>query len=1100
VHNHRVPTWEGEDNVMSDHDQRVDDSSSRLHILAEHARKQAEETLAAEARFLRAQTEVGEVAFSSLQPGVLGPRLLEAIARAQGYAYGALWRLTRNRREAVVVATVGDNTSAYLGFRLKLSDPFPVVAQAIRTGQPAFCNQIQEKPLAQHPLYQILRPQALLALPLIHRKGDVVGALSFGDAVNPERFTERDLLQGAILARQVAQATEDSDLFTQLQRLEERYRVVTESINDALYTVDADGRVTFGNAALERLTGYRMEELLGQPATLFYASGSDAIVVERRKRALRGESVRPHVEIEIIRKDGRRVPAELSGANLLQQGRVVGRVGVLRDITERKRAAEEAERRRREAEVLAELARTLNASLDLDTVLQRVVEGARELCHSDVAMIALQDPTSEAMLMCHTVGSIYQELKSLRIEPGKGVGGQVLLTGLPFRTDDYANDPRLSHGFVDLVKEQGVVSLMAVPIRIAARIEGLLYTDNHSPRLFTDHDEAILTQLAEHAAIAIHNARLYEESERRRRAAESLADVERLLSPSLDPEEVGLRIVESVHGLFGSVSAALLRLETISGNFAVLAESGEIDSAIGKHMRLAAKTGIIGLAVRKRQPVTAANFLAKAHGAAKARGETMQRGTSDCSVLAIPLIHQDRVIGALAIIDRPGRIFSQEEIRLAQAFADQAATVLENAHLYQELQHAYDKLSHTQDQLVQAQKMEAVGRLAGGIAHDFNNSLTVIMGRADLVLSRLRGRDRLRRNLELILSAADSAASLTRQLLAFSRRQVLLPEVIDLNTVVVNVSTMLRWLIGEDIEVIIRLSPGLSRIKADPGQLEQVLMNLAVNARDAMPQGGQLTIETANVALDDAYAQTHVGVQAGHYVRLRVQDTGCGMDAETQAHIFEPFFTTKEPGKGTGLGLSTVYGIVTQSGGHISVTSTPGQGTTLTIDLPRIDAPLTSLTPDLPQTSPPEGTETVLLVEDEGTVRSVAREVLQMVGYTVLEAASGEEALQRAAQHNGAIHLLLTDVVMPGMSGRDLAERLIVDYPALEVLYLSGYTDEAIAHHGVLQAGIELLHKPFTPDALARRVREVLDKQVTPPDSRSLPGGSDMDNGTDIGR
>jgi two-component system cell cycle sensor histidine kinase/response regulator CckA len=497
-------------------------------------------------------------------------------------------------------------------------------------------------------------------------------------------------------------------------------------------------------------------------------------------------------------------------------------------------------------------------------------------------------------------------------------------------------------------------------------------------------------------------------------------------------------------------------------------------------MHLAGKVGIVSLAVRKRQPMANPSFRVKARPARKINEQVTPGGASYRSVLAIPLIHQNRVIGALAIIDHPGRVFSPEEIRLAQAFADQAATVLENAHLYQELQRAYDKLAYTQDQLIQAQKMEAIGRLAGGIAHDFNNLLTVIMGRADLVLSRLRGREQLRRHVDLILSAADTAASLTRQLLAFSRRQALLPEVIDLNLVVVNVSTMLRWLIGEDIDVIIRLSPGLGHIKADPGQLEQVLMNLAVNARDAMPHGGRLTIETTNVTLDEAYAQMHLGVQAGDYVRLTVQDSGFGMDAETQAHIFEPFFTTKGPGKGTGLGLSTVYGIVTQSGGHVSVTSTHGQGTTLTIDLPRIEDPLTALTPNLPHTSPPQGTETVLLVEDEGTVRSVAREVLQIVGYTVLEAATGEEALQQVEQYAGAIHLLVTDVVMPGMNGRELAAQLMVKHPALEVLYLSGYTDEAIAHHGVLQAGIDLLHKPFTPDVLARRVREILDQHATP--------------------
>jgi signal transduction histidine kinase/ActR/RegA family two-component response regulator len=630
-----------------------------------------------------------------------------------------------------------------------------------------------------------------------------------------------------------------------------------------------------------------------------------------------------------------------------------------------------------------------------------------------------------------------------------------------------------------LVKAHGVVSLIAVPIRIGARIEGSLYIDNHSPRLFTDHDEAMLIQLAEHAAIAIHNARLYEESERRRRIAENLAGIERLLSASLDPQEVGQRIVESVGGLFGTVSASLLQLDPVSDSFAVVAGSGEMNATLGTSMRLIRKSRLIALAIRKRQPVATANFAIKVHAGRRTESAAKPQDTGHRTLLAVPLIRQDRVIGVLTVIDHPGRIFSQEEISLAHTFAHQAATALEHALLYQELQCAYDRLSRTRDQVIQAQKMEAVGRLAGGIAHDFNNLLTVIMGRADLVLSRLRGRDRLRRNLALILSAADSAASLTRQLLAFSRRQELLPEVIDLNTVVVNVSTMLRWLIGEDIEVSIRLSPGLGHIKADPGQLEQVLMNLAVNARDAMPHGGQLTIETANVVLDDAYAQTHLGVRPGHYVRLTVQDTGCGMDAETQVHIFEPFFSTKDPGKGTGLGLSTVYGIVTQSGGHIGVSSTLGQGTMLTIDLPRIEDPLSTLAADLPQTSRPQGTETILLVEDEDTVRSVAREVLQIVGYVVVEAASGEEALQRAAQHTGAIHLLLTDVVMPGMSGRELAERLMVDYPTLGVLYLSGYTDDAIAHHGVLEAGIELLHKPFTSETLARRVREVLDKQAS---------------------
>jgi two-component system cell cycle sensor histidine kinase/response regulator CckA len=272
------------------------------------------------------------------------------------------------------------------------------------------------------------------------------------------------------------------------------------------------------------------------------------------------------------------------------------------------------------------------------------------------------------------------------------------------------------------------------------------------------------------------------------------------------------------------------------------------------------------------------------------------------------------------------------------------------------------------------------------------------------------------------------------------------------------------------------LAPVLGRVKADAGQLEQVLLNLAVNARDAMPQGGQLRIETANVKLDEADVRDRFGIRAGRYVRLTVCDTGCGMDADTQAHIFEPFFTTKGPGKGTGLGLSTVYGIIIQSGGHIEVHSAPGRGTTFTIDLTRIEDSTAAHEPLHPQISPPRGTETILLAEDEAPVRGLAREVLQMLGYTVLEAASGEEALERCQQHAGPMHLLVTDVVMPGMSGPELAARLAPMSSALKVLYLTGYTDDAIVQHGVLEPGTLLLHKPFTPDALAHRVREVLDK------------------------
>jgi two-component system, cell cycle sensor histidine kinase and response regulator CckA len=379
-----------------------------------------------------------------------------------------------------------------------------------------------------------------------------------------------------------------------------------------------------------------------------------------------------------------------------------------------------------------------------------------------------------------------------------------------------------------------------------------------------------------------------------------------------------------------------------------------------------------------------------------------------------------------------------------------------------------------EEQLRQSQKMEAVGRLAGGIAHDFNNLLTVIKGYSELMLEELDGPDPLHNELDEIRKAADRAASLTRQLLAFSRQQVLAPKVLDLNIIVNNMDKLLHRLLGEDIDLFTVLEPGLGRVKADPGQLEQVIMNLAVNARDAMPRGGKLTIETTNVDLDDAYARDHVSVTPGRYVMIAVSDTGLGMTEKVKSRIFEPFFTTKEVGKGTGLGLSTVYGIIKQSGGYVWVYSELGIGSTFKVYLPRVDAPA-DFTPAHSLQPARRGTETVLLVEDEDGVRALVRQVLHKHGYNVLEARNGGEALLMCERHQGKIDLLLTDVVLEQMSGRELAERLLKVRPEMKVLYVSGYADDAIVHHGVLTAGMAFLQKPFTTEALARKVRSVLD-------------------------
>jgi PAS domain S-box-containing protein len=386
-----------------------------------------------------------------------------------------------------------------------------------------------------------------------------------------------------------------------------------------------------------------------------------------------------------------------------------------------------------------------------------------------------------------------------------------------------------------------------------------------------------------------------------------------------------------------------------------------------------------------------------------------------------------------------------------------------------------------EQQLRQAQKMEAVGRLAGGIAHDFNNLLMVISGYSEFLLERL-GPDPIVRGPAMeIAGAAERATSLTRQLLAFSRKQMLTPKVLDLNAVVTEHARMLTRLIGEDIDFVMIPGGDLGAVKADPGQIEQVIMNLAVNARDAMPQGGKLTIETGNVTLDEDYARFHAPVKPGEYVMIAVSDTGAGMDAETQSHIFEPFFTTKGA-KGTGLGLSTVYGIIKQSEGYVWVYSEPGKGTSFKIYLPRVTEMGEAAAPALAVAAAASGPggETILLVEDEAKLRGLTRDYLETQGYTVLEAGDGNAAMRISTAHQGSIHLLLTDVIMPGMNGRELAQRISEQRPNVKVLYMSGYTENAIGHNGTLDAGITLLQKPFTLPTLKAKVREVLDQQPLP--------------------
>jgi PAS domain S-box-containing protein len=438
------------------------------------------------------------------------------------------------------------------------------------------------------------------------------------------------------------------------------------------------------------------------------------------------------------------------------------------------------------------------------------------------------------------------------------------------------------------------------------------------------------------------------------------------------------------------------------------------------------------------------------------------------SAIIAPMKIMGNAIGAIEVQSYDLGAYTQEHSIAMRMAAHLAASAIENVRLLEQ-----ERV--IAEQLRQAQKLESVGRLAGGIAHDFNNMLTAINGYSELILRRLSDKDPLRGNIEEIKKAGERSAVLTHQLLAFSRRQVLRTKVIGINQVVTETSAMLQRLIGEDIRLNLRLDPKLGHVEVDPGQLTQVIMNLAVNARDAMPEGGVLTIKTSNVYLNEEYAARHVPTQPGSYVMLAFRDTGMGMDDETQQHIFEPFFTTKEVGKGTGLGLATVYGIVKQSGGYIWVDSDLGKGTIFRIYLPRIDEKVLSSEENGAPERIPKGNETILLVEDEETVRNLSRQILEACGYKVIEADNGRDALSICLQQDCKIDLLITDVVMPKMSGRQLVERLAILRPEITVLYMSGYTDDAVVRQGAIETDANFIQKPFTFNTLTDKVRELLD-------------------------
>ena len=677
-------------------------------------------------------------------------------------------------------------------------------------------------------------------------------------------------------------------------------------------------------------------------------------------------------------------------------------------------------RRRTEmsAAALIETGRELAGGLDPAEVARQIACTVVRVFGTQHAALYRLD-REVARLVCIAAAGLGEpeDWRGQTVGVGEGIVGRAAAEERSVWTPDVLEDSRidLAARAVERVTADSFRSVLAVPLKAGERVIGVLNLGDAAGRTYTEDELTLLAAFVGQGAVALENSALYREIRDARDFLQSITENSPDAIITTDGRGRLTYFSRGAEAMFGYRAAKMI------GSAVADLYPGGLEEARAVKRRLAQEGQL-----RNYE----SGFLTKDGGCVEVSA-------------SISLLRDatGRVAGTLGVLKDIG-----ERRRL-------------------------------EEQLRQSQKMEAVGRLAGGIAHDFNNLLTVIAGRAQLILSRLRPEEPIHRDATLVRTTADRAAVLTQQLLTFSRKQVLQPQVLNLNAVVTAMEPMLGRLIGEDIDLAVIPAESLGRVKADPGQIEQVIVNLVVNSRDAMPQGGRLTVETADVELDAAYASRHFSVPPGPYVMLAVSDTGEGMDEQTRSRVFEPFFTTKGPGKGTGLGLATVYGIVKQSGGDIQLYSEPGRGTAFRIYLPRV-AQVSAEVDDTtsPSAAVARGDETVLLVEDEPEVRDLAREILEVSGYTVLQACDPLEAVVMAERHPGPIHLLLTDVIMPRQSGRALVERLRPLRPEMQVLYMSGYTNEAIVRHGVLDPDTLFIQKPFTPHALGHRVRAALDR------------------------
>ena len=861
-------------------------------------------------------------------------------------------------------------------------------------------------------------------------------------------------------------AIEDTTAHRQVEEarreIESRYTSLVKNLKDhAIITMDTDGRINSWNVEAERILGYSESEILGQPFSLIFTIEDRQAGIPEEELRLAREHGRAEDERWHVRKGGERfwalgivTPTQDSG------GTHTGFSKILRDMTDRKRAEEALHRAQEtlESQVRERTAELRNTNEELQKEIEDRKMAERRLNAQHAATKALaESPNLGAAVpqilevVCESMGwawaavwMVNSQAKRLGLAQfwrspssnldeflticrektfaeGEGLLGRVWSAGEPAWEPDVMRYENLVRRHA--AAQGGLHGALFSPILLGQDVVGVIEFFSHR---IEQPDEKILGLAT---AIGIQIGQFME----RKQAEVTLSKGQEFLKAVLENAQ-DLIVACDAQGVLAFINRAARELHGKGGQHVPADEwSEEFD--------LYHADGV--------SPMTKAD---------------------------IPLYRalNGEIVRDVEMVIRPQGGLNHTLLATGQAITDARGQKIGAVVVM----HDVTERNLLEQQMRQSQKMEAFGQLAGGVAHDFNNLLTIISGYSELMLNSLHPDDSNRDSVREIHKAGERAALLTRQLLAFSRKQVVQLSVLDLNGVVASTEKMLGRLIGEDINLTTVLDPTLKPVKVDHGQIEQVVMNLAVNARDAMPQGGRLTIETHNVTLDEAYCQSHPGVQPGTYSMLAVTDTGTGMDEATKVRIFEPFFTTKETGKGTGLGMAVVHGVVKQSGGSIEVDTELGRGTAFKLYFPHVkEALATSPSKSSPRIRPmPTGNETLLLVEDEDAVRAFSRHVLQSCGYTLLEARDGLEAIRVAQNHVGPIHLVVSDVVMPHLGGRQLAERLGEVCPNLKVLFLSGYTDDAVVRHGILAADVAFLQKPFTPSALAQKVRAVLDE------------------------